>query len=204
MRQIAIALRDYEEQRGRLPPPAIYDKNGTALLSWRVLILPYLEAELPFHFDEPWDSPHNLELLPQMPPVYRAAYYPKNESLPEKSSTFCQVFTGPGTAFEGTEGMRLADFGAPLDSVILVAEGGKPVPWTKPEDIEYDDDEPLPALGGVFMGGGRFSLFGENRRKGFCAGLAEEHVVFVEPTMDQGALRRAIKRDEGNLTKEWK
>jgi hypothetical protein len=204
MRQIAIALNDWDANNGRLPPPAIYDKDGKPLLSWRVLILPYLEEDVPLHLDEPWDSPYNLALLPRMPRVYRATYFPKDEELPAASSTFCQVFTGPGTAFEGRDGVRLADFGAPLDSVILVAEASKPVPWTKPEDIEYSDDQPLPALGGVFVGGGRFSLFGENRKKGCCAALADGHVAFVEPTMAGAHLRRAIKRDEGNRSGNWK
>ena len=32
----------------------------------------------------------------------------------------------------------------------MIAEAGTPVPWTKPEDLHYAPDEPLPELGGLF------------------------------------------------------
>jgi len=35
-------------------------------------------------------------------------------------------------------------------NTILIIEAGNPVPWTKPEDLHYADDEPLPELGGLF------------------------------------------------------
>ena len=44
--------------------------SGKPLLSWRVHLLPFLEEnELyeQFKLDEPWDSPHNIKLLDQMP-----------------------------------------------------------------------------------------------------------------------------------------
>jgi hypothetical protein len=44
-------------------------------LSWRVHLLPELgEDELyrKFHLDEPWDSPHNLPLVTEMPAAFRA------------------------------------------------------------------------------------------------------------------------------------
>ena len=35
-------------------------------------------------------------------------------------------------------------------NTIIIIEAGNPVPWTKPEDLHYADDEPLPELGGLF------------------------------------------------------
>src|SRR5262245_49932104 len=73
--QINLALINYHDAHGRLPPYASYDADGTPLLSWRVLILPFIEQHQlysQFHLDEPWDSPHNIELLPLMPISYRA------------------------------------------------------------------------------------------------------------------------------------
>jgi hypothetical protein len=52
---------------------AIFSKDGKALMSWRVAILPFVgEGALyqEFHLDEPWDSPHNKALLPKMPKVF--------------------------------------------------------------------------------------------------------------------------------------
>jgi hypothetical protein len=70
LKQIALAMQNYESDHGCYPPAAIYDANGEPLLSWRVLILPYLEQESlyrKFHLNEAWDSPHNKPLADQMP-----------------------------------------------------------------------------------------------------------------------------------------
>src|SRR5262245_3840531 len=67
---IAVALQNYNEEHGELPPAVVRGANGQPLYSWRVLILPYLEeGELyeEFRLDEPWDSEHNLRLLERMP-----------------------------------------------------------------------------------------------------------------------------------------
>ena len=43
LKQIGLALLNYEQTNGRLPPAAVADKQGKAMHSWRTLILPYLE-----------------------------------------------------------------------------------------------------------------------------------------------------------------
>src|SRR5262245_53734413 len=71
LRQIGLALLNYHQaHRGRLPPAAVRDKDDRPLLSWRVLLLPYLEHDdlyAQFKLDEPWDGPHNKALLEKMP-----------------------------------------------------------------------------------------------------------------------------------------
>ena len=74
---IVRGLHTYADvNNGHLPPPASVDKKGTRLLSWRVLILPYIGEEKlheQFHLDEPWDSKHNKELLAKMPEVFNTS-----------------------------------------------------------------------------------------------------------------------------------
>ncbi|HEY7158442.1 MAG TPA: DUF1559 domain-containing protein, partial [Gemmataceae bacterium] len=70
MQKLGIAMHTYHDVNDHFPPATIYDKDGKALLSWRVLLLPYLEQDdlfAQFHFDEPWDSKHNKPLLAKMP-----------------------------------------------------------------------------------------------------------------------------------------
>ena len=43
LKQIALAIINYADTNRGMPPPAIYSDDGKPLLSWRVLILPYLE-----------------------------------------------------------------------------------------------------------------------------------------------------------------
>jgi Protein of unknown function (DUF1559) len=75
LKMVALAIFKYYDRHGTLPPSYSVDKAGKPLLSWRVLILPYLEQQAvyrQFHLDEPWDSPHNIKLLPLMPKVFRS------------------------------------------------------------------------------------------------------------------------------------
>jgi Protein of unknown function (DUF1559) len=64
LKQIALAIINYSATNRGMPPPAIYSDDGKPLLSWRVLILPYLEeGDLfeQFRLNEAWDSPHKSE-----------------------------------------------------------------------------------------------------------------------------------------------
>ena len=75
LKRLAIAMHHYERANGRLPPAAVRDKNGKPTVSWRVLILPYIEQnELykQFKLDESWDSNHNRKLVAKMPAIYRS------------------------------------------------------------------------------------------------------------------------------------
>src|SRR5689334_19369724 len=110
LKQIGIALQAYHDAYGRLPPAVVRDQYGQPLYSWRVLILPYVEAGdlyQRFRLDEPWDSPHNRPLLSQMPGYYAAPLPDGVEAEP--GTTFYQVFVGRGTAFDSDEGNRLPD-----------------------------------------------------------------------------------------------
>src|SRR6516165_3014449 len=128
-------MHTYNDQYGSLPSAAICDKDGKPLLSWRVSLLPFLEDQglyQQFRLDEPWDSPHNLQLLPRMPRVYAPF---NGKRTPEPYTTYYQVFVGKGAAFETRKGLRLSqDFPDGTSKTFLIVEAGEPVPWTKPED----------------------------------------------------------------------
>src|SRR5436309_3069089 len=64
LRQIGIAVRNYEEVYGCYPPTCTYDKSGRPLHSWRSLLKEFM-SPIPdrFNYNEPWDSPHNRGLL---------------------------------------------------------------------------------------------------------------------------------------------
>lgn len=155
----AYGMKGYSDYqgKGRMIPQAICNEQGKPLLSWRVAILPYIEQVVlfkKFNLDEPWDSPHNITLLAEMPHMYESPH--KNNPPGE---TFYQVFTGPGSAFPNPH--RDPPFFAECANKLLVVEARNSVPWTKPVDLNFEQDGPLPTLGGVF-GEGRFlAVFGD-------------------------------------------
>ncbi len=176
VKQVGLAMYNYLEAHGRLPAPAIQGPDGKPLLSWRVAILPYLdqnELYRSFKLDEPWDSPHNKPLLERMPYLYASAPQPPSQA--QGSLTPFRVFIGQGTPFEGGRGPRLEDISDGLDQTILVVEANESVPWTKPDELPYAPDKPLPALGGNFV-----------------VLLANGRVLSIPAKFDAALLRRAI------------
>ncbi len=185
-------MHNYADQHGgRFPPAVVYGEDGRPLYSWRVLVLPYLGEEAlyqEFRLDEPWDSPHNLALLPRMP-VYYAPPPGKRSRMPDYH-TVCHVFVGKGAAFEGRQGLRPEhDFPDGGSDTFLVVEAGPPVPWTKPEDLAFDPDGPLPPLTPLFHDGFRATFVAVHRR-------------FIPKETDEETLRALILRDCGKVVSE--
>jgi hypothetical protein len=204
LKQLAIAMHNYNDIYGRLPPSVVYDRNGTPLYSWRVLVLPFIEEEAlykQFRLDEPWDSPNNKPLLARMPKTFvTPGTTPK-----EPYATFYQVFDGPGAAFDSDKGKGLRPFplagndrtgqpagmegGVPsripatfpdgMSRTFLVVEAGEAVPWSKPGDVRWDPNGPLPKLGGIYGGD-------------FHAAMADAYVRYVPKSTPERAVRAAI------------
>ena len=183
LRDIAIAMHNYHDAFGSFPPAPVVDKNNKALLSWRVLLLPFLgERDLfkQFKLDEPWDGPNNKKLLAKMPKIYA----PVLDKGAEANTTYYQVFVGEGAAFEGDRGLRITDFVDGTSNTALIIEGGEAVPWTKPADLPHDSKKALPKLGGLF------------KDRIHCA-LADGSVVTLKRDFVERAMRTLIVRNDG-------
>jgi hypothetical protein len=152
MKQIVLAMHNYHDAMGTLPPHAIYSKAGKPLLSWRVAILPYVEQQAlynQFHLDEPWDSPHNKKLIDKMPAIFRS---PKIEDRRPGLTTYLApinkafVFTGDA------RGVKIAEItDGTSNTVVLVDVADETgVIWTKPEDIVVHEKDPWKGLLGHY------------------------------------------------------
>jgi hypothetical protein len=189
LKQIALALHQYHDTYNVFSAAAIRDKNGKALLSWRVAILPYLgEQKLykQFKLDEPWNSKHNLALLKKMP----KAYQPVGRKARSSYLTYFRPFVGNGAAFEANRGIRIAEITDGTSNTIFVVEAGDAVPWTKPEELPYDPNKALPRLGAVFD-------------DGFYAVFCDGAVHFIKKKVDVSVLRVLITRNDGQPVPEF-
>jgi prepilin-type processing-associated H-X9-DG protein len=188
LKKLAQALDKYHAAHGHFPPAARFDKDGRALLSWRVELLPFLGEEAlyrRFKLDEPWDSLHNKKLLKDMPAVFTSLYNW------DPGKTRFQGFAGKGTLFDGKEGVRKSDVTDGLADTILLVQvsSSRAVYWTKPADLSYAADQPLPAVSGPFEGG-------------FNALFADGSVRFIRQETRPETLRAWITRNGGEKIKE--
>ena len=183
LKQLGLAIHAYHDANGKFPAD-ITDKDGKPLLSWRVAILPFIEQQAlyeQFHLDEPWDSPHNLELAKTLVPTYACPSSPT-----EPGMTNYRVFVGDGAAFDLAKPAGIQEFRDGTSNTLMVVEAGEAVPWTKPEDLPFDPEKPLPKLGGHFPGG-------------FNAALMDGSVRFLKTTINPMVLKALITRNGGEV-----
>jgi hypothetical protein len=186
LKQIALAMHNYEATYRGFPPAFKADKEGKPLLSWRVLILPFVEEEAlyrQFHLDEPWDSEHNKKLIEKMPMIYRS---PNSAAKPGMSSYL--TIRGEKTAFPGGKAVRMADIVDGTSNTIMAVEvpDARAVIWTRPDDFEFDEKDPIKGLLGLRAGG-------------FVAAMCDGSVRFIAQTIDGETLRRLFLRNDGQV-----
>ena len=185
LKQIGLAMHNYESANGVLPPAATLAPDGKPLLSLRVLLLPYLEQDAPyrqFKLDEPWDGAHNKPLLAKMPKAFECPSWPRTGS----DTTIYQVLIGPGTLFEKAEGVALSEVTDGLGGTLMVAETKAPIAWTQPSGLPFTPKTPIKGLGSAHPG-----VFNVLR--------ADGSVRFVKNTATPAALEAMATRNGGEV-----
>jgi type II secretory pathway pseudopilin PulG len=149
LKTIAIALRNYQNRYGCLPPSCIYDDSGRPMHSWRVLILPFLEPEGKWHtqlyaeydFNEPWDGPNNRKLLAQKPYDYFCVDDPGARQEGMETTSYVAV-VGSKAAWQLNKSTTLKEpelQGQIGSTVLLVEMADSGIQWTEPKDLCLDD-----------------------------------------------------------------
>lgn len=185
LKQIGLALWSYYDAHRAFPSAFLSNQAGRPLLSWRVAILPYFHATdlyVRFALDEPWDSDTNRELIAQIPHVYR----PRN-CIADPGCTPYLTIRGADTVFPGRAGITMEQIsdGAAYTVAVVEASEDTAVPWTKPDDLPYDDRAPMDGL--------------SSRAGGFLALFVDGSVHFINTSInpDLSTIRSLFTRNDG-------
>jgi type II secretory pathway pseudopilin PulG len=190
LKQISLALMNYESTRNHLPPACTTDDNGRPLMSWRVEILPFLEEQSLYNRidqHEPWDSPKNKAAAAVMPMQFRCP----STGQPGDTETHYMMVVGSNTVGgkPGDPGVRPSDITDGMAYTILVVEvPGPGVNWMEPKDIT------LPELQARVKAA---SQVGAPHVRGFNITTCDGALRFMPVTIDQEMLRRLALINDG-------
>jgi hypothetical protein len=182
LRQIGLAFHNYHDTYKTFPAAVqIGPKNIPH--SWRITLLPFIDQGMSlykaYRQDEPWDSENNKKVLAKIPEVYRC---PLDGRGSVNTSYF--VFVGPETIFRSDRRASFADMTDGSSNVILAVESKREVPWTKPDEIPFDPQQPVPQVGGWYP-------------DGFNVVMGDGSVRFLSGSVDPQQLKLLIMSSDG-------
>lgn len=158
LKDIALAMANWHDTYRSFPAQAKCDDQGRPLLSWRVNILPFLGRDAlrlyhKFKLDEPWDSEHNRPLVNRMPDVYRMF----GSKVAHEGRTCYVRPVAENTTCPASRAIAYSDIIDGTSNTVMIVEvdDDHAVFWTKPEDLDFDLDNPAKGLGGYIDGAAR-------------------------------------------------
>jgi predicted nucleic acid-binding Zn ribbon protein len=136
LKQIALALHNYEADYHALPPACTVDGDGKPLHSWRTLILPYLDQRHLYEMIDlakPWNDAANAEARKTTVSVYHC---PSDAGPLNHTGYLASV--GPNACFRSTEPRLLSEISDGLAETLMVIEvpSERSVPWMSPDDAD--------------------------------------------------------------------
>ena len=136
LKQIAIALHNYNEHYNAFPPAYTIDADGKPLHSWRTLILPWMDQKALYDkidLTKAWDDPVNAVALK----TKISAYQCPSAVLPESHAVYMAIVTS-NSCFQATEPRLLSDIKDGLSKTLMVIEVDveHAVPWMAPSDAD--------------------------------------------------------------------
>jgi Protein of unknown function (DUF1559) len=140
-KHLGLAFHRYHQRHNTFPPAYSSTKDGKPLLSWRVLILPFLDENAlyqQFHLDEAWDSPHNRALIARMPADYHCPF--EGHDMAAAGKTRYLAPRGAGTILRGADPVSYRAITDGTSNTILAidASDDQAVSWTEPRDLDVD------------------------------------------------------------------
>ncbi|MDR1270757.1 MAG: DUF1559 domain-containing protein [Planctomycetaceae bacterium] len=139
IKSFLLAMHNYHDTVGKLPPAFTVDENGKPLHSWRVLLLPYLEqVDLykSIRLDEAWDSEHNKQFHDKMPQVFKCPSC--TQGNPKRDTVYCMVVGEKAVGRTDGKGIHFSKVTDGTSNTVCIVERKTPVCWMSPEDVTFD------------------------------------------------------------------
>lgn len=136
LKQIGLALHNYHDVYGALPPAYTVDAEGKPLHSWRTLILPFIEQKRLYDgidLSKPWDDPVNAKAYATNIPVFQCP----SATIPPGHTTYLAV-AAEGGCFRPGESRAFSEItdGPSQTLMVIEVEPAHAVPWMAPVDAD--------------------------------------------------------------------
>lgn len=136
MKQIALAMHNYESTYRSLPPAYTVDANGTPLHSWRTLLLPYMEQQALYNsidLNKPWNDPANAHISKVVLPIFSCP----STNIVNTELTCYQLIDDPSAMIYRDEFRKFSEVTDGLSNTLMVVESSEAnaVPWMQPSDL---------------------------------------------------------------------
>jgi len=167
LKQIGIALRNYEEECHCLPPACTVDATGKPLHSWRTLILPYMDQQSLYDtidLSKPWDDPANKQARQAQISTYQCP----SATAPAGTTTYLAV-VGASCCLRPAAPRWLSEITDDHGHTLMVMEvdAAHAVHWMSPQDASESLVQSFASAGPLAHPGGAQGLF------------LDGHVVFL-------------------------
>jgi hypothetical protein len=151
LKQIGLALHNYESKHGAYPPAYTVDAEGNPLHSWRVLILPYMEQQALYDaidLTKPWNDPANATAYNAVVETYRCPSDPTPDDERGGLTNYLTVVT-PESVIRTGHSLPHANVAAPARTLLVIDVGPElATHWMSPVDLTEEQLRALDAESG--------------------------------------------------------
>jgi hypothetical protein len=141
LKQLGLALIEYENEKTHFPPVYQCDANGKPLFSWMVSLLPFFDygsVHEQLKKEEPWNSPQNQSALKQL--IFASVACPSSNHTKKTGSTNYIAIIGPGTIWRKGGAVKLSELpNGGSHTVMLVEAADSDKHWAEPFALTVDE-----------------------------------------------------------------
>ncbi len=192
LKLLGLGMQNYHDVFDSFPPAFTIDKRGDRLESWRLHLVPYLEA-IPYVDSQVWE-PITSERNSRFYGYDLRGFACPSDLDRVRCETNYMVAQGEACVFQGTHSRSLKEIEDGTLNTLLVSEVIETgVHWMHPIDLPFDD----------FTGFGHAGGFRSKHTSGIQAVMADGSVRWFNVTTDPIVQRALLTADGGETISEF-